>query len=281
MSGTGRLQRKIENNFTTVHNDFIKDTRLGLEEIGMLLKLMSLPDNWNFSIMGLTKIVNAGKHKVSATLKNLEKYGYFRRTRITDEKTGRIVDWLYEFSDQVQEEWLNIDNDKSDSGKEEIEVSVSEDEESPHSDLPHLDEPHLENEPQLNTNKENTNIFIDRYDVAELKEKISEQINEENILVVDNYATEQEVESFVALIADVQLSSAPTLSVNGEKISTDRVKEQFNKLTYEHIQYVLKCIKESKSKIKNMRNYLLTSLYNAVTTYESYVAADAARIFNL
>ena len=108
----GKLQGRIERDFTVIHNDFIRDERLGLDELGMLLKLMSLPEDWDFSIAGLAKIVANGKHKVTSALNKLKKYGYFRRIREIDPKTGRVIDWIYEFSDQPHPEWITTDDEE-------------------------------------------------------------------------------------------------------------------------------------------------------------------------
>ncbi len=93
------LRKEINKNFTTVHNYFIRDITLPLCCKGMLLLMISLPENWNFSIAGLQAIVYEGRDKVRSTLKALEKAGYLKRTRITDEK-GIICDWEYIFSDE-------------------------------------------------------------------------------------------------------------------------------------------------------------------------------------
>ena len=93
------IRKEIKSNFTTVHNYFIKDKDLPLCCKGMLLLMISLPDNWNFSITGLQAIVCEGRDKVKTTLKTLEKAGYLRRERITNEK-GIILDWEYLFSDE-------------------------------------------------------------------------------------------------------------------------------------------------------------------------------------
>ena len=69
--------------FTTVFNDIVRleieGKRLTPEAIGLYLIMMSLPDDWDYTIMGLTKIVNAGKNKISRMLKELENYGFLIR----------------------------------------------------------------------------------------------------------------------------------------------------------------------------------------------------------
>ena len=93
------LKKKINNDYTCVHNAFIKDKKLSIAAKGLLLVMLSLPENWNFSIVGLQSIVPDGKDKVSSTLKILESMGYLRRSRVTNDK-GVITDWEYCFSDE-------------------------------------------------------------------------------------------------------------------------------------------------------------------------------------
>lgn len=282
----GKLQAKIDKNFTVVHNDFIKDKRLGLDEIGMLLKLISLPPNFNFCIEGLAKTVANGKHKVKSALDKLEEFGYFRRTRIIDEKTGRVVDWLYEFSDQVQEDWLNnkdeavVQNDTDNDDlkdKENIE-------ETPHSDFPDMAEPDMENEPQLNTNIVNTNIIntnlIDRCDdAAEIQKSVEEQIRPD-IITQEYGASSEQVEEIVAIITDVYMADSGTVKIDGNAIPIKRVKEVFAKLTPEHIDYVFDNLKKKKSQINNIKRYLITSLYNSVLTYDNHTFAKVHTAMN-
>ena len=93
------LKKKITEDFTVVHNAFIKDTGMPLAAKGLLIVMLSLPDNWDFSIAGLKALLPDGKDKVRTTLKDLENMGYLRRSRINDEK-GHIIDWEYCFSDE-------------------------------------------------------------------------------------------------------------------------------------------------------------------------------------
>ena len=105
------LKKKINNDYTCVHNAFIKDKKLSIAAKGLLLVMLSLPENWNFSIVGLQAIVPDGKDKVSSTLKILERMGYLRRSRVTNDK-GVITDWEYCFSDEP----VFRDDDSTDGG---------------------------------------------------------------------------------------------------------------------------------------------------------------------
>lgn len=75
------IRNKTRDRYTVVLQSITTDTRLSLKDLGLLVKLLSLPDNWKFSEKGLQKIfVNDGLDSIRTGLKNLEKCGYLRRT---------------------------------------------------------------------------------------------------------------------------------------------------------------------------------------------------------
>lgn len=114
-----KLRKNVSADFTVIHNVMIRDYNLGATERGLLVTMLSLPDNWNFSIKGLAKILPDGVTKISTALKNLEKYGYLIRKRIYT--NGKISDWEYIFSDEPMtdeienQDCVNIDSENLDS----------------------------------------------------------------------------------------------------------------------------------------------------------------------
>lgn len=116
---------------------------------------------------------------------------------------------------------------------------------------------------------------IDMIDFKTEKEKVFEQIEGEYILSVKNKAEmtcydREELEELVELIAWTNLTPIKVVKINGVNIDTNIVKNQFSKLDEGHILYVLECLKENTTKIKNRRNYLLTCIYNAPTSIDGY-----------
>lgn len=282
-----KLQKKIEQNFTTVHNGFIKDANLGIAEKGLLLYMLHLPDNWDFSIIGLAKILGEGKCKIASTLCKLERAGYLRRTRATDEK-GRVTDWVYSFSDERQEEWVNdvSDDEQNDNDsaahKNTHKTDYSENrcscEEKPHTDFRHLEKPVLENRAQINTKEINTIVInnqsssdadgtIEETEYSETIDSVSEQVGREVLIDDLGYSAEQ-VDRIINVIADVMCTKKSHCRIGGEQISTSLVRDKFKQIYYEHIDYVLSSIRRYSSGIKNVRAYLLTSLYNSLTGLE-------------
>jgi hypothetical protein len=77
----------------------------------------------------------------------------------------------------------------------------------------------------------------------------------------------------VSLIADTLLSRAASVRINGTDIPKARVDERFRQLTFEHVEYVFDRMDETAADVRNIRAYLLTSLYNALVTMDSYYTA--------
>ena len=78
------------------------------------------------------------------------------------------------------------------------------------------------------------------------------------------------IEEIVELMVDTVCSSAKTIRCAGEDRPVEVVKSRFMKLGYEHIQYVLDCIHENTTDIRNIKAYMLTTLYNAPLTIDHY-----------
>lgn len=83
--------------------------------------------------------------------------------------------------------------------------------------------------------------------------------------LVDVYNRDM-LNEIVELIVDTVCSEQEMIRIGGDRKPKDVVKSQFLKLNSEHIRFVLKCLKENTSKVINIRQYLLTVLYNAPLT---------------
>ena len=129
------LRKAHKSNFTVIDNQVFK-SNLSLKARGLLSTMLSLPDNWNFSTAGLTSLLPSdGESVIRSAIKELESGGYLTRERIRDDK-GKIIDWLWTFSDYPQDENPHVENQ--------------------HVDKPQLDNPHVENRAQLSTKQSNT-----------------------------------------------------------------------------------------------------------------------------
>lgn len=82
------------------------------------------------------------------------------------------------------------------------------------------------------------------------------------------------IDELIDLIVEIMtLPDAVTVRIGGVEKTAVLVKSQFMKLKKEHIEYVMNCLKKNTTKIANIRAYLLTTLYNAPLTMDSYYQA--------
>lgn len=82
-----------------------------------------------------------------------------------------------------------------------------------------------------------------------------------------------EVDELVEIMLDVICSANKTVRVNGEDMPDEVVKSRFLKLDSSHIDYVLTSLKKNTTEVRNIRAYLITALYNAPATLDSYYTA--------
>ena len=104
------------------------------------------------------------------------------------------------------------------------------------------------------------------------QEIILENIEYDLIIGEDGYDRDC-VDEAVEQIVDAVSSSKDCIRVGGESRSADVVRSRLLKLNRFHVEFVLDCMKENTTRIRNIRQYLLTALYNAPASMESYYAA--------
>lgn len=92
-------------------------------------------------------------------------------------------------------------------------------------------------------------------------------------LVFDLPHHTNQIDELVSIAVDVLTTERKTVRVNGEDKPSRVVKSQFRKLNTEHIRYVMNCLSETTNEIRNIRNFIITALYNSVQTMGSYYSA--------
>lgn len=123
-------------NFTVMSNFHFKEKKMSLKAKGLLSLMLSLPDDWNYSISGLVTLSKDGKDSVMSALAELEKFGYLMRKQLFNEK-GQFNGVEYHIFEQPQQE--------------------KPDAEKPNSDFENTEKQDAENPRQLNTNQLSTN----------------------------------------------------------------------------------------------------------------------------
>ena len=257
--------------YTVMANYHLRDKTLSLKAVGLLSKMLSFNDGWQFSTKGLSAICKEGPDAVLAALRELEDHGYLIRPRQRDAK-GRMSNTVFEIYEQPQPVSPHRENPDVD---------------NPDMENPHLENPHGENPAQLNTNQVITNernnslrnyqsINLDGMDRMDEREQYRELIRDNleiDIRSQDRHYDLDRVNEIVEIMLDAVCSTSPTIRINGEDMPQPVVKSRFLKLDSGHIDYVLQAMNDCPSDIRNIRAYLLTALYNASLTIDNYYSA--------
>lgn len=93
------------------------------------------------------------------------------------------------------------------------------------------------------------------------------------ILIQGNRSEKETLEGILDLLAETCSSKRKTIRIAGDDKPIEIVKNRLMKLNSLHIQYVLDCLKENTTYVRDMKQYLLTTLFNAPVTIDSYYQA--------
>ena len=114
-------------NYTVMSNYHLRSTNLSLKAIGLLSKVLSLPENWDYSISGLTAICKEKETAIKAALDELKHWGYLNVTKLMPNETnsGRI-EYVYDFYEYSEKDSPDADRDDDDTYDEDEETSAAE-----------------------------------------------------------------------------------------------------------------------------------------------------------
>ena len=104
-------------------------------------------------------------------------------------------------------------------------------------------------------------------------EIIKENIDYDSLLLAHPYDQEM-VEGIFNLILETVLSKNEEITIAGDVYPKNLVKSKFLKLNYSHVEYVINCLGKNTTKVRNIKSYLLASLFNAGSTISSYYRAE-------
>ena len=277
--------------YTVMSNHHLKDTSLSLKAKGLLSLMLSLPDDWNFNMRGLSSICKEGLEAIGSALKELEKAGYMVRNQLRG-ANGRITDTEYIIYERPQEP-APADPD-----------IAAPDTPPPDTTLPYpgnpdvvepdMADPSAENPALLNTKKSSTKKINTQRpnihsfppptpsappaapmapvegmkEIFERREDIKAQI--EYDLIADP-CNRTQLDEFVEIMLEVALSRSPTMKIGRDaEYPTAFVQQRFEQLNSEHIRKVLDGIQENTTRVWNTRAYLLAALFNAPATTDNH-----------
>ena len=286
---------RVERNtgYTVMSNHHLRNKELSLKAKGLLSQMLSLPEDWDYTLAGLSYINRESIDAIRTAIWELEKAGYITRRQGRDEK-GKMTAIEYTIYEQPQPPQL----------------------ENPILENPIPGNPTLENPMQLNKDiqrtdlpkkeKRNTDLSsthsipihslnplpygdtaaaperkrTERNDAYRMYEEIIKDNIRYDILLQDNHLDADRINELVDLILETVCTKRSTIRVAGDDYPAELVKSKFMKLDSEHIRFVLDCMRENTTKIRNIKQYLKAALFNAPSTignyYTSLVSHDMA-----
>lgn len=268
-----RIERTKD--YTVMSNHHLKDRRLSLKAKGLLSQMLSLPEDWDYTLTGLTRINRESKDAIRTALQELEKCGYLHRRQTTD-ASGRFSSNEYIIRETPTD------------------LPVGPSSGYPLSGNPTTEKTLTENPTQLNTYIQNTNLSntypnpslpspplpdgqmetkgsegMSRMDIENARALIRENIGYKVLL---DYGSSQDLlAEIVELLAETVAIPRATVRISGTDYPYRMVRDRMLSLNMAHIQYILDCLNQNTTQVRNAKQYLLTVLFNAPTTMEAHL----------
>ena len=300
---------RVERNkgYTVMSNHHLRNKELTLKAKELLSQMLSLPEDWDYTLAGLSQINREKIDAIREAIKELERAGYIVRSRERDEK-GRLRGADYVIYEQPHTEptpdlptlenptlenptqekpmlekptlenpmQLNKDIQKTDLPKKE---KIITDEQSTHS-IPILSPNPFPSDGEAATPPERKRKEADTQSAYEIYREIIKDNIDYDILMQDMRFDGDRLDEIVDLMLETVCTRRKTIRIAGDDYPAELVKAKFMKLDSEHIRFVLDCMRENTTKIRNIKQYLRAVLFNAPSTignyYTSLVAHDMA-----
>jgi len=282
---------RVEKNkgYTVMSNHHLRNHALSLKAKGLLSQMLSLPEDWDYTLQGLAQINKESIDAIREAVRELERAGYIKRSRERDER-GCLRGTVYTIYEQPHAEPT-----PEEPTQEKPALN------NPTSEKPMLEKPTLENPMQLNTKstkkrkRQSTDLSITdsipfpsgfpetpvqkRTEAKETFESYRELILENidyDVLAGDPCVDREQLDEIVALVQETVCSTRSRIRVAGNDYPAEVVRSKLLKLNSEHIRFVMDCLKQNTTRIRNIRQYLLAMLFNAPSTMNSYYTALVA-----
>ena len=262
--------------FTVMSNHHLRNRNMSLRAKGLLSLMLSLPEDWDYTLKGLASISMEGVDAIRTVIRELEALGYLERRRKRNEK-GQLKDAEYIIHERPIE---NMNQKQTPQQPMFTQPTPHE----PISENPVLDKPVSEGTTQLNTNISNTkelNTDVSKYPSINNgqnnkfnSKRWMERYNENKSLVKNSidyeylclYHDKGIVKNIVNIMAEVLTVDREVYTIEGEVYPGVLVQERFKEVDYRTIDAFLLNFERHTSKIHNMKSYLITSLFNTPST---------------
>ena len=284
---------RVEKNkgYTVMSNHHLRNKELTLKAKGLLSQMLSLPENWDYTLAGLSHINKESIDAIRTAVLELEKAGYIKRSQGRDKK-GKMTAITYTIYEQPQSPVLeNPTSDKPTFEKPKTDNPTSENPMQLNKDIQKTD---LSRKEEINKDGLNTDsIPILSPDHSPLSEqntlleqkgkeekdayKIYEEIIKGNIeyehLINAKRLDRDRIDEILDLILETVCSKRKKIIIAGDEYPAELVKAKFMKLDSSHIEFVLDCMQENTTKVRNIKQYLKAVLFNAPSTIGNYYTA--------
>ena|GEM_PF-34519 len=279
--------------YTVMSNHHLRNHTLSLKAKGLLSQMLSLPEDWDYTLQGLAQINKESIDAIREAVRELERAGYIERSRERDER-GCLRGTVYTIYEQPHTE---------PTPEEPAQALPTLD--NPTLEKPMLEKPTLENPMQLNTEstkkrkRQSKDLSITdsipfpsgfpdaptqkRTETKEAFDGYRDLILENidyDILADDPRVDHEQLDEIVELVQETVCSTRSRIRVAGSDYPAEVVRAKLLKLNSEHIRFVMDCLKQNTTRIRNIRQYLLTALFNAPSTMSSYYTALVAHDTN-
>ena len=280
---------RVERNtgYTVMSNHHLRNKELSLKAKGLLSQMLSLPEDWDYTLAGLSHINREKIDAIREAVKELEKAGYIVRSRERDEK-GRLRGADYVIYEQPQPrepeaatsggqppilDLPTLENptqlNKDILSKEQSITDLSSTDSIPFHSLNPLPFAHGEaaTPPERKRTEAKSNSAVEIY-----REIIKDNIEYDH-LIQNCKIDKDRLDEIVDLMLETVCTARKTIRIAGDDSPAELVKSKFLKLNSSHIEFVLDCMRENTTKVRNIKQYLKAVLFNAPSTIDSYYTA--------
>ena len=276
--------------YTVMSNYHLRDRSLSLKAKGLLSLMLSLPEDWDYTMKGLARICKDGIDSISGGIREPEAHGYLIRSRVRS-ANGQLGSIEYTILEQPKE------SAQTPAPVREKPIRENPIRANPIRANPMLGAPIQENPAQLNkeessnypsktdlsitqgsspipsrppTPREKSRIGQDRMRERESYREIIWENIDYDILTQDEKLDRDRLDELVELMVDTVCSNRKMIRIAGDDYPAEVVKSRFLKIGSFHIEYVPERMRENTTYVRNIKKYLLAALYNAPVTMDSY-----------
>lgn len=257
--------------FTVIANSVFKDRRLSAKAKGILVEMLSLPENWDYTLKGLTTLFSDRIDSIRQGIKELEENGYIVRERKRDAR-GRLGGMEYVIYETPEKAVENSAPEQSSP------ANAEPTEDFPVQEVSIEDKAMLYKELNESRTKESITHVSNPYqsitdevpDVMgydEARERVKENIEYE--ILSERYPVER-LDEIVDIASEALCSRRNSFSLGKDTYPYALVKDRLLRLDSSHVEYIIDCIDGNTTDIRNIKPYLLKTLINAPATMDSY-----------